>query len=311
MKRTTVPGKVKLKRTTKPKRPKLVRTTKPKRRLLRTTFSKNASGIYQIRSKINGKIYVGSSKHLHIRIEREHKGELKRNAHGNKHLQRHCNKYGIDDLVFEILEFCPEEHLTNGDKREQYWMDLLQPKFNNRPSAESNRGYKHTAAAKEKCKTMLGKKHTEAAKEKMRQAALGRVFTKEHLANMAIAREHRYTSPEAKERMRQASLGRIPWNKGKKGVQIPWNKGIKGYHLPEETGLKMSIARMGHPVSEETKRKISLGRKGKLHTDEYKRRMKEVHKNITEETRQKMRDSHLGQTAWNKGKTYKQKKNIS
>jgi len=61
------------------------------------------SGIYGIRSisKPERK-YIGSTYNIGKRF-REHKNRLKLNKHENKKLQRHVNKYGIDDLIFDIL----------------------------------------------------------------------------------------------------------------------------------------------------------------------------------------------------------------
>ena len=47
------------------------------------------SGIYQIRNKINGKIYIGSSADKKGILQRwkQHVKDLKNNIHHNKHLQ--------------------------------------------------------------------------------------------------------------------------------------------------------------------------------------------------------------------------------
>lgn len=76
------------------------------------------SGIYSIFSKSTGKRYIGSS----INIKRRwthHVYFMKRNKHANKYLNNHLNKYGFDDLVFEILE-----QTTNLEIQEQYWADF-------------------------------------------------------------------------------------------------------------------------------------------------------------------------------------------
>jgi len=65
-------------------------------------------GIYKIQSKLNGKIYIGSSINLNIRLN-EHKNDLIKNKHYNNHLQNHFNKYGINDLIFEIILYISNE----------------------------------------------------------------------------------------------------------------------------------------------------------------------------------------------------------
>lgn len=62
-----------------------------------------ASGIYVIRCKSTGKVYVGSSKDIEVRWY-HHKQQLKRGTHHSVKLQRAWDKYGEDDFEFEIVE---------------------------------------------------------------------------------------------------------------------------------------------------------------------------------------------------------------
>lgn len=62
----------------------------------------NMIGIYKIQSKINNKVYIGSSINIKDRIN-DHKSKLKNNKHSNIHLQNHVNKYNFNDLSFEIV----------------------------------------------------------------------------------------------------------------------------------------------------------------------------------------------------------------
>jgi len=77
------------------------------------------SGIYCIRSVSQNKIYIGQSVDLNRRIL-NHKYLLKKGKHSNEILQRHHDKYGINDLKFETIEFCEIENL---DDRERYWIN--------------------------------------------------------------------------------------------------------------------------------------------------------------------------------------------
>lgn len=76
-------------------------------------------GVYQIKNKTTGKIYIGSSKDIHRRWK-EHISELNRNAHYNRHLQNAWNKYGESDFDFTILEKCSEDAQI---EVEQLWID--------------------------------------------------------------------------------------------------------------------------------------------------------------------------------------------
>jgi group I intron endonuclease len=69
-------------------------------------------GIYRIRNLINDKCYYGSSKEIEKRWKR-HENELRNNKHNNTILQRAWNKYGSDNIIFEVVEICEEKDLIN------------------------------------------------------------------------------------------------------------------------------------------------------------------------------------------------------
>jgi len=64
---------------------------------------RGVAGVYAITSKSTGKIYVGSSKNIGRRLT-VHELDLRFNRHHSVHMQRHYNRHGADDLVFETLE---------------------------------------------------------------------------------------------------------------------------------------------------------------------------------------------------------------
>jgi group I intron endonuclease len=188
---------------------------------------RHISGIYQIQSKINGKIYIGSAVNIGKRWK-EHIMSLRYNKN-TRHLQNHTNKYGVDDLVFSIVESCPKKKLI---EREQYYMDLLHPAFNIRKKAESN----------------LGVKFTEETKRKISESQKGKIIPIEQ--RQQISKTLLGHIPWSKGRKMKTP----PWNKGKKGSQVPWNKGKKA---SPEALLHQSISHKGCKISEETKRKLS------------------------------------------------------
>lgn len=63
------------------------------------------SGIYCIKNVLNNKKYIGSTLNFRFRL-RNHFYELRKNKHGNIHLQNAFNKYGIKFFKFMILEEC-------------------------------------------------------------------------------------------------------------------------------------------------------------------------------------------------------------
>lgn len=60
-------------------------------------------GIYMILNIKNNKMYIGSSKNVKERIN-EHKRELRKGIHINKHLQNSWNKYGKENFLFKEIE---------------------------------------------------------------------------------------------------------------------------------------------------------------------------------------------------------------
>jgi group I intron endonuclease len=116
---------------------------------IRKNIKIKSAGIYQIESYINGKKYIGSSINIYGRIFNEHLKCLKNGVHVNIILQRHYNKYGENDLWFDILQFCPKSDLL---ECEQYWIDKLNPEFNICKKAGSPLGIKRTEETKQKMK---------------------------------------------------------------------------------------------------------------------------------------------------------------
>ena len=110
------------------------------------------SGVYIIKNTIDERVYIGSSINIKERWS-EHKRELLKCNHQNTHLQNFVNKYGIDVLIFGILENC-EDTL----EREQYYLDSIRNKFNIATSASA---------------PMLGKKHSKEAIDKIRIRSSG------------------------------------------------------------------------------------------------------------------------------------------
>jgi group I intron endonuclease len=112
-----------------------------------TEENKYKTGIYKI-YHINciDKLYIGSasgiSKYggLANRLRR-HLKDLELNSHCNKKLQYYINKYGIDGIRFETIEFCNKDNCL---KFEQKYIDLLNPYFNIARTAGNTLGVRPT-----------------------------------------------------------------------------------------------------------------------------------------------------------------------
>ncbi len=94
-----------------------------------TTGLPKSTGIYAIKNSINDKVYIGSAKNIHFRIL-NHRHSLFHLKHANKKLQNHVNKYGIETLFVEIIEIIKTPTPSLISKREQFFIDLLNPWFN-------------------------------------------------------------------------------------------------------------------------------------------------------------------------------------
>lgn len=153
------------------------------------------TGIYKIINIITNDFYIGSAS-LSIKTRWKcHICELKKNKHRNIHLQRAWNKYGEESFIFEIIEYCEPEKCI---KREQHYMDTLNPQYNICKEASSRKGTKQPREAVEKLR-LLNKGRPAWNK--------GIPFSK-----------------EVRKKMSRARKGKIPWNKG---LSYPRNKPIE------------------------------------------------------------------------------------
>ena len=64
---------------------------------------KDKAGIYCLINKINGKRYIGSSKHIKERLL-EHLTQLESRTHSNKELQEAFDTDGLDICIVEYIE---------------------------------------------------------------------------------------------------------------------------------------------------------------------------------------------------------------
>jgi group I intron endonuclease len=256
-----------------------------KEKSIKLTIFRNISGVYQIQSKINGKIYVGSSINMYNRIYYGHLYELRTRKHGNYYLQNHYNKYGEKDLTFSILTICPNEKLI---EQEQYWIDTLKPEFNKRLKAENCLGFKHTEETCQKHKDwyknnkhpMLGKHHSEETKLKIGMSNKGVKPSEETIEKRRIKRKGYVHSEETKRKIGDANKKYVGAKNSKFGVP-----------MLEETKEKLRQINLGHFVSEETKLKISIT-------------LKNRNIPISIETKNKMRERMTGDKNPFKGKKH-------
>lgn len=83
------------------------------------------SGVYKITSPSGG-FYIGSTKSFRKRCK-EHAEALKKGVHHSLPLQRAAKKYGLDNLIFEVIAMLPIEEAR---REEQRFLDELRPVYN-------------------------------------------------------------------------------------------------------------------------------------------------------------------------------------
>lgn len=228
--------------------------------------------IYQLKSIVNNKIYIGSTIDFNARIFK-HFSELKRKAHHSTHLQNHINKHGLDVLEASIIE------IINNKKdliiREQYYLDTLHPEFNICKIAGNILGTKRSKKVVEKVRLKnLGSKRTPEQCKKMSERLIGTKRTKESIEKQLASRKGFKHSEESKEKIRQWHLGKKPSQKTRDKI----SKGKKGRGYGEEVRQKMSKGHKGLKNSPETCEKIrqsKLGRKFNKETRKFEPKNKE------------------------------------
>lgn len=79
------------------------------------------TGIYQIKNKISGKVYIGSTNNFEKR-KKTHFKELMEGRHINKGLQTDFTKLGENAFMFSIIEYTWN---SNRLQKEQEWINKL------------------------------------------------------------------------------------------------------------------------------------------------------------------------------------------
>jgi group I intron endonuclease len=127
------------------------------------------SGVYQIRNKVSGLIYVGSSKDIERRWVR-HREMLNGGTHDNKHLNNAWNKYGAGSFEFVVVEVTPADHIYIAEQR---YLDIARLS----PSQYYNTQYDARGKArvgKLISQSIKGRKFTDAHRQKIGNALKGR-----------------------------------------------------------------------------------------------------------------------------------------
>jgi group I intron endonuclease len=166
----------------------------------------NPPGVYTITSRKTSKVYVGSSVGTATRW-RVHQRDLRMGGHTNLHLQRHVDKHGLEDLVFEVVRVEPNPTRRLGYE-ELLIAGLFGPAcFNQATSAKAPMtGRKHSPETLAKMSaTAKGRPFSEAARAKALATNTGRVHTPEQRAKAVSKGFQGHThTPETKSKIAAA-----------------------------------------------------------------------------------------------------------
>lgn len=130
------------------------------------------SGVYYIKNKKTGELYVGASIDIERRIKAQFE-KLRNKKSKNSRMQQSYNIHGKDNFEHGVLEVCSK----NVMQREKFYMEKLKPSFN----INSGGG-------------TPGKKMPLPQYKKMIAALSGRVFSKEHCEKISVARKEQEKS---------------------------------------------------------------------------------------------------------------------
>jgi group I intron endonuclease len=209
------------------------------------------SGIYLIKNKINGKVYVGQT----INISKRWKSHLFPSTfekNKKKPLYEAFEKYGIENFEFSVLEYCNKEFLND---REIYWIaekKSLSPNgYNIQNGGQIEYSYTSTEEHRKKLSEAgKGRKPTEKTRKKLSEWQIGKIIPNE-------IREKISNTLNGHSRTKESR------NKQSRSI-----KGDKNHFY-------------GRTHSEETRKKISDFRKSHIgwkHSEETKEKMREAHK---------------------------------
>lgn len=96
-------------------------------RLIANGVKEKGCGVYIISNTLDSRIYIGSATKFRRRFL-DHKEMLRKGKHHSKHLQAFVDKYGVDQLEFNIVYECSNRSLAFD--LEQGLINKLKPKFN-------------------------------------------------------------------------------------------------------------------------------------------------------------------------------------
>jgi|SRR6185295_9627991 len=215
------------------------------------------SGIYGIRNRTTGHVYIGSSADLERRWK-QHRSLLNRGVHPTPRLQAAWLAHGEDLFLFVVLELCAAAELRD---REQWWLDSVRPHvpdvgYNEMSSTRadwSNAEYRRlmSAANKRRANTPEGRAQIKAARAKRTDySMMSRVRSSRKPGNQFRL----WTDGE------RASLGEIFGRIPLKEIALIFGRSIHGIQVEAH---RLGLKSKGTAAFSERMRQVSLDREAK------------------------------------------------
>lgn len=212
----------------------------------------NTSGIYKITAP-SGRSYIGSAVNFRRRWN-GHKTRLRNNRHHCPGLQQAALKYGLDSLVFSIVELVPRDRLLH---REQEYLDANWTQlYNCVPKAGSTYGFAPTQQTRDKISNALqGLKRSPETKARMAAAQTGKslsVATRLKISLVQIGRKQSQATVKKRANAlrgivhKDNSTGYPGVGKFRNGFRARWrNKHLGVFATAEAAHLAVCEARNG------------------------------------------------------------------
>lgn len=231
--------------------------------------------IYKITNLINGRFYVGQDKYNNP------------NYYGSgKILKQAINKYGKENFIKEILEYCSsKEHLN---EREVYWINFLNAR-------ERGVGYNITKGGLGG-DTFTGNPDSDKTRKKISNSKKGRkgvIFTEEAKRKISEGNKGKEISIDVREKT-SITMKKLMNSEAGTILKENLSKKLTGINRSEETKEKIRLSKTGdkNPMSKEENRAKLRGKKMSEESKE-KNRQAHIGKKLTEEHKNKIRESML------------------
>ena len=142
-----------------------------------------------IENHVNGNRYIGSASRCLYQRFHQHKSNLSKNKHCNKHLQNAWNKYGADSFEFWVMEEYEPEYCAG---MEHWWLQMASPEYNLNTNTVTRLGAK---ISEEMLIKLRNRKVSEETKVKIKKARSNQMFSSEALERRAKSIQNKFNTP--------------------------------------------------------------------------------------------------------------------